>query len=145
MASMYHTGRAWDWLRPLCWPGEAALDEEVQREAQQTPPGARGVLFLPLLAPMGERSPVWNSQACGVFYGLWHDTTRGELVRAVRGRIRTAPPWARRWGASSRRPAPCGAGEEAAVDEETETETQTVEQRCDDPQTEEENQCEHGS
>lgn len=83
MASMYHTGRAWDWLRPLCWQGELAPDEAMQREAQQAPPGARGLLFLPFLAPMGERSPVWNPQACGVFYGLRHDTTRGELARAV--------------------------------------------------------------
>ena len=45
------------------------------------PAGSEGVLFLPYMA--GERSPIWNPDAKGVFYGLSYDKTRGHMVRAV--------------------------------------------------------------
>ena len=30
----------------------------------------------------GERSPIWNPNACGVFFGLNFGTTRGQMIRA---------------------------------------------------------------
>ena len=36
--------------------------------------------FLPYMA--GERSPIWNPGACGVFFGLSFSTTRGQMIRA---------------------------------------------------------------
>jgi xylulokinase len=47
----------------------------------QTPPGAHGLIYLPYMA--GERTPLWNSQARGVFFGLSYTTTRGDLLRAI--------------------------------------------------------------
>lgn len=44
-------------------------------------PGSDGVVFLPYMS--GERSPIWNPDAKGVFYGLSFDKTRGHMVRAV--------------------------------------------------------------
>jgi xylulokinase len=49
--------------------------------AKQAAPGAGGLLFLPYLA--GERAPVWDPGARGVFMGLGLETGRAELARAA--------------------------------------------------------------
>ncbi len=49
--------------------------------ADTVPPGSEGVSFLPYLA--GERSPIWNPNANGVFFGLDYAKTRAHLIRAV--------------------------------------------------------------
>ena len=59
---------------------ELSFDQLVS-EAEGITPGADGVLFLPYMS--GERSPIWNPDAKGVFYGLSFDKTRGHMVRAV--------------------------------------------------------------
>ncbi|MDR1292025.1 MAG: FGGY-family carbohydrate kinase [Clostridiales Family XIII bacterium] len=53
------------------------LDEEAERIA----PGSDGVVFLPYLS--GERSPLWDERAKGVWYGLDYRKTRAHLFRAV--------------------------------------------------------------
>ncbi len=58
-------------------PDFAALGEE----AAHIPAGAEGLVFLPYMA--GERSPLWDEQAKGVFYGLDYAKTRGHMVRAA--------------------------------------------------------------
>ena len=55
--------------------------DDLTMEASKVPAGADGVLFLPYMA--GERSPIWNPDAKGVFYGLSFDKTRGHMIRAV--------------------------------------------------------------
>ncbi len=55
--------------------------DELTAEAESVAPGSDGVVFLPYMA--GERSPIWNPDAKGVFYGLSFDKTRGHMVRAV--------------------------------------------------------------
>ncbi|TCL76281.1 xylulokinase [Hydrogenispora ethanolica] len=55
--------------------------EWMSEAAATVPPGADGLLFLPYMA--GERSPLWNSKARGVFFGLSYDKTRAHLIRAV--------------------------------------------------------------
>ncbi len=49
--------------------------------ASQVPPGSDGLIFLPYMA--GERSPVWNPDAKGVFYGLDFKKTKGHMIRAA--------------------------------------------------------------
>lgn len=44
-------------------------------------PGSNGVLFFPYL--LGERAPLWNSHARGMFIGLSLDTTRADMARSV--------------------------------------------------------------
>ncbi|MCD9019008.1 gluconokinase [Parachryseolinea silvisoli] len=55
----------------------AALLAEIGR----IPAGADGLVFLPYLA--GERAPLWNSDACGVFFGLTGRHTQAHFTRAV--------------------------------------------------------------
>jgi len=55
--------------------------EILSREASTVVPGADGVVFLPYMS--GERSPIWDRNAKGVFYGLSYATTRAHMVRAV--------------------------------------------------------------
>jgi xylulokinase len=55
--------------------------DDLTAEAEKTPAGSDGVVFLPYMA--GERSPIWNPDAKGVFYGLSFDKTRGHMIRAL--------------------------------------------------------------
>ena len=50
-------------------------------EADQVSPGCGGLVFLPYM--LGERSPIWDSYARGVFFGLSLHTTRKEMNRAI--------------------------------------------------------------
>ncbi|PKM38912.1 MAG: carbohydrate kinase [Firmicutes bacterium HGW-Firmicutes-9] len=49
--------------------------------AEKVPAGSEGVVFLPYLA--GERSPIWDSDAQGVYFGLDYSKTRAHMVRAL--------------------------------------------------------------
>ena len=55
--------------------------ELMNRELEQSPPGARGLVFLPY--PLGERSPRWNPDARAAFIGLTNQHRRPDLLRAV--------------------------------------------------------------
>ena len=55
--------------------------EYMNRVAQEVPAGSNGVLFFPYL--LGERAPLWNSYARGMFIGMSLDTTRDEIIRSV--------------------------------------------------------------
>lgn len=48
--------------------------------AKEVPAGSDGVVFLPYMA--GERSPIWNPYAKGVYYGLDFSKNRGHIVRS---------------------------------------------------------------
>lgn len=49
--------------------------------ALESTPGSNGVLFFPYL--LGERAPLWNSHAKGMFIGLSLDTNRKDLIRSI--------------------------------------------------------------
>ena len=53
----------------------------LDRLAGTSVPGARKLFFLPYM--MGERSPIWDPAARGVFLGLTLGHSRADLVRAV--------------------------------------------------------------
>jgi len=55
--------------------------ELLSAQAAASKPGAHGVIFIPYMA--GERTPLWNSHARGVFFGLSYATTRGDILRAI--------------------------------------------------------------
>ncbi|MGH3658966.1 MAG: xylulokinase, partial [Micromonosporaceae bacterium] len=55
----------------------AALDEL----AGTAPPGAGGLVMLPYF--LGERAPIWDSDARGAVVGLSMSTSRADLVRAI--------------------------------------------------------------
>ncbi len=54
--------------------------DQMNMEAEQIPAGSEGVVFLPYMA--GERSPIWDKKAKGVFYGLDFSKTRAHMIRA---------------------------------------------------------------
>ncbi|SHF64215.1 xylulokinase [Caldanaerobius fijiensis DSM 17918] len=53
----------------------------IDDKVKDVPPGSDGLVFLPYMS--GERSPIWNSKARGVFFGLSYDKTRAHMARAV--------------------------------------------------------------
>lgn len=61
--------------------GKGLSFDDLTAEAAKVPAGSEGVVFLPYMS--GERSPIWNPDAKGVFYGLSFDKTRGHMIRSV--------------------------------------------------------------
>lgn len=59
--------------------GVSSLNQ-LNEIAQKVNPGSDGLIFLPYMS--GERSPIWNPYAKGVFYGLDFSKTKGHMVRA---------------------------------------------------------------
>lgn len=59
--------------------GVSSLNQ-LNEIAEKVAAGSDGLVFLPYMA--GERSPIWNPYAKGVFYGLDFSKTKGHMVRA---------------------------------------------------------------
>lgn len=78
--AMAATGAALDWFGSEVLGGARPLADLVA-EAATVEPGAGGLVFLPYLA--GERSPLWDPTARGVFAGLTLQHSRAHLVRAI--------------------------------------------------------------
>jgi xylulokinase len=50
-------------------------------QAAKAPPGSKGLVFLPYIS--GERTPIWNPYARGVFFGVTLGHNRDDFVRSV--------------------------------------------------------------
>ena len=61
--------------------GQDLSFDDLTKEAEKIAPGSDGVVFLPYMS--GERSPIWDPDAKGVFYGLSFVKTRGHMIRAL--------------------------------------------------------------
>ena len=68
-----------EWLQDKLLETTESLPELFTR-AEKIEPGCDGLLFLPYI--LGERAPIWNSNARGVFFGLDINHTKSHLVRA---------------------------------------------------------------
>ena len=79
--AMNAIGQSVDWITDLLAPGGDLAADALLEEAEHTPPGAAGLVFLPYLA--GERAPIDDDRARGVFAGLSLAHGRGHLTRAV--------------------------------------------------------------
>ncbi len=87
--TMQTAGGAYQWLRDtLGLPEKEAAEqlkispyELMNLQAEQSPPGANGLVFFPYL--LGERSPRWNPDARGVYFGLSMRHTRADIIRAT--------------------------------------------------------------
>lgn len=53
---------------------------QLNEIAEKVPAGSEGLVFLPYMS--GERTPIWDPDAKGVFYGLDFSKTKGHFVRA---------------------------------------------------------------
>ncbi len=82
-------GASWRWVRDTFGQSEQAVATRsgldvydlLTAEAAQAPPGSKGLIFLPYLA--GERTPIWNPAARGVFLGVTLGHTRCDVLRSV--------------------------------------------------------------
>jgi xylulokinase len=87
--TMQAAGSSYQWARDQLAQGERVVADNLgcsvyqlmDQEVLQSPPGARGLLFLPYL--LGERSPRWNPAARGAFIGLTMRHRQADLLRAV--------------------------------------------------------------
>jgi xylulokinase len=76
-AGLSAAGSALGWIAKLTGVPTA----ELSKQAQHSPPGARGVIVLPWLG--GARAPWWRSDARERILGRTSETTAGDLARAV--------------------------------------------------------------
>jgi xylulokinase len=87
--TMQAAGASYQWTRDQLCPIEVQAAEMLginpyelmNVEAENSPVGANGLIFLPYL--LGERSPRWNPRARGAFIGLTIRHTRADMTRAV--------------------------------------------------------------
>lgn len=76
------TGASMRWLRDvLRGTGSDLSYADMSRMVEQSAPDPTNILFLPYLS--GERSPIWDGDARGVFFGLDLSTTPAHMIRAV--------------------------------------------------------------
>jgi xylulokinase len=80
LGAMVAAGASVSWLISNILKDQFSLAQLTQK-AEQVPPGSDGLIFLPYM--MGERSPIWNTNARGVFFGLTLTTTPEMMFRAV--------------------------------------------------------------
>ncbi|MCL2415201.1 MAG: xylulokinase [Defluviitaleaceae bacterium] len=87
MGCMLCAGEGLMWLRSIFaskdnYQGSQKISlDDFDTLAKSISPGSGGLLFLPYL--FGERCPVCDSAARGVFFGLSNTTTQSHMVRAV--------------------------------------------------------------
>lgn len=70
-----------EWVRQCYYMNEELPYELMEKDAREAGAGAGGLIFLPYL--LGERAPIWDHEARGVFFGLERVHTRKEMTRAV--------------------------------------------------------------
>ena len=83
MAGLSTSGTLTQWFRELVAPGAARSDAfgALVAQAAQVPPGANGLICLPYFS--GERTPLHDPLARGVFFGLNLTHGRAEMFRAI--------------------------------------------------------------
>ncbi|TAH21965.1 MAG: gluconate kinase [Cytophagales bacterium] len=77
-------GIAVAWLSETFPPNiiaEKDIYQSIFELAATVPAGAEGLVFLPFL--LGERAPIWNSDAKGVFFGIQKKHTQSHFYRSV--------------------------------------------------------------
>lgn len=72
-------GGVMKWLSESVFGGENF--DSLTKEAETVEAGSEGVVFLPYMA--GERSPIWDPDAKGVFYGLDFHKSKAHMIRAA--------------------------------------------------------------
>lgn len=76
--SMRCAGKCVNWAQKLF---DVSSPRSFDAAASNVPAGAQGLIFLPYLE--GERSPVYDEQAQGVFFGMTQQHRREHFLRAV--------------------------------------------------------------
>lgn len=72
------SGKAIDWIKELFSIKNYGLLTQI---AKESPPGAKNLIFLPYLS--GERSPHWDRNAKGLFFGLTLSHGKQDIIRST--------------------------------------------------------------
>jgi xylulokinase len=80
LGAMVASGASVQWLLEKILGNKDPI-EKLTEAAQKVEPGSDGLLFLPYM--MGERAPIWDTNARGVFFGLSLTTSPEAMLRAV--------------------------------------------------------------
>jgi xylulokinase len=89
LGALVASGASLRWFRDQFGQIEQQVAAQMQadpfdlltQEAATINPGSDGLIFLPYM--MGERSPIWHTNARGVFFGLSLATPKAALIRAI--------------------------------------------------------------
>ncbi len=75
-------GGAMRWFIEQFCTGESKREvyAEINALAEKIPAGSEGLIFLPYMS--GERTPIWDADAKGVFYGIDFSKTKGHFIRS---------------------------------------------------------------
>ena len=68
-----------EWLKDNLLETKESFAELFQR-AETVAPGSEDLIFIPYV--LGERAPIWNSKARGIYFGLNINHTKSHLIRA---------------------------------------------------------------
>jgi xylulokinase len=79
--AMSFPGAAVQWFYEQFLKPEGYSKAILSELPQMSTPGAGGVFFLPYM--QGERTPIWDGAARGVFAGIHLNTTKADMYRAV--------------------------------------------------------------
>jgi D-xylulose kinase len=84
-ASIFTTGASYRWIRDNfakdLLKGDQDPYGQLDKEAEKSEVGSKGVTFIPHLAGAG--APHWNPDAVGIIHGLSLGHSRGDIVRAM--------------------------------------------------------------
>jgi xylulokinase len=80
LGAMVSSGASIAWLDQNIFKGHTSIPDLIAN-SEKVPPGSSGLIFLPYM--MGERSPIWNSNARGIFFGLTLSTTPEAMFRSA--------------------------------------------------------------
>jgi len=80
IAAINSAGFCLKWLREILGFTEVPYSY-LDKLASSVPPGSNNLIFIPYLA--GERSPIWNLKAKGIFFGLSASTDKKTIIRSV--------------------------------------------------------------
>lgn len=78
---MSTAGASIRWYYETFLQEQGSMDSLLDELPKLSQPGAHGVFFLPYMH--GERSPIWDHEARGVFAGLHLSTSRADMLQAI--------------------------------------------------------------
>jgi xylulokinase len=79
--AMSFPGAAIQWFNEQFLKSDGDTQTIFEDLSKQSTTGANGVFFLPYM--QGERAPIWNPDARGVFAGIHLNTTKADMFRAI--------------------------------------------------------------
>lgn len=79
--AMSTPGATIQWFYKTFLEEKGSTSKLLEEIPKQSPVGSNGVFFLPYM--QGERSPIWDPKARGVFAGLHLNTSKADMLRSI--------------------------------------------------------------